>query len=192
LTISSCRKDDNEKENEIETTIRSYTRVAFSNVIGNEPFHLDSIYTNAAGENYSAYLLKYYISHMALVNESGQRIELYAHELMDQAVPSSLQLNQVEIPNGHYTSIEFNLGVDSLHNHSGDQAGQLHDGHQLYVYPNDDRTHCDQVAGVPLAATAYHLQLGSTCDQGARVNATVPRTPTTRRYRDAVDTSSTP
>ena len=124
LTISSCRKD-NEKENEIETTIRSYTRVAFSNVIGNEPFHLDSIYTNAAGENYSAYLLKYYVSHMALVNESGQRVELYAHELMDQAVPASLQLNQVEIPNGHYTSIEFNLGVDSLHNHSGDQAGDL-------------------------------------------------------------------
>ena len=62
---------------------------------------------------------------MKLVNENGERVELYAHELIDQAVPSSLELGDVIIPDGHYTSIEFNLGVDSLHNHSGDQAGDL-------------------------------------------------------------------
>jgi hypothetical protein len=62
---------------------------------------------------------------MALVNENGERVELYAHELIDQSVPSSLELQDVVIPDGHYTSLEFNLGVDSLHNHSGDQAGDL-------------------------------------------------------------------
>lgn len=122
LTICSCCK---EKKNESETLTKALTRVSVSNVIGNDPFHLDSTYTNAAGENYDAYLLKYYLSHMALVNEYGERIELYAHELIDQSVPSSLELGDVEIPDGHYTSLEFNLGVDSLHNHSGDQAGDL-------------------------------------------------------------------
>jgi hypothetical protein len=62
---------------------------------------------------------------MKLVNENGERVELYAHELIDQSVPSSLELGDVVIPDGHYTSLEFNLGVDSLHNHSGDQAGDL-------------------------------------------------------------------
>ena len=118
IAISSCRKD-------VDTKCKSYTRVNVFNVIGENEFHLDSTYTNGAGEAYNAYMLKYYISHMKLVNENGERVELYGHELIDQSVPTSLQLDQVEIPDGHYTSIEFNLGVDSLHNHSGDQAGDL-------------------------------------------------------------------
>jgi len=118
LLFSSCRKD-------LGIKCKSFTRVNVTNVIGTEAFHLDSTYTNAAGEAYHAYLLKYYISHMALVNENGERVELYAHELIDQSVPTSLVLDQVEIPDGHYTALEFNLGVDSLHNHSGDQAGDL-------------------------------------------------------------------
>jgi hypothetical protein len=118
ITISSCRKD-------LDTKCKSYTRVNVFNVIGENEFHLDSTYTNGAGEAYNAYMLKYYISHMKLVNENGERVELYEHELIDHAVPTSLQLDQVEIPDGHYTSLEFNLGVDSLHNHSGDQAGDL-------------------------------------------------------------------
>lgn len=118
ITISSCRKD-------LDTKCKSYTRVNVFNVIGENEFHLDSTYTNGAGEAYNAYMLKYYISHMKLVNENGERVELYEHELIDHAVPTSLQLDHVEIPDGHYTSLEFNLGVDSLHNHSGDQAGDL-------------------------------------------------------------------
>ena len=118
IAISSCRKD-------IDTKCKSYTRVNVFNVIGENEFHLDSTYTNGAGEAYNAYMLKYYISHMKLVNENGERVELYEHELIDHSVPTSLQLDQVEIPDGHYTSLELNLGVDSLHNHSGDQAGDL-------------------------------------------------------------------
>lgn len=118
VAISSCRKD-------LGTKCKSYTRVTVSNVIGSDGFHLDSTYTNAAGENYSAYMLKYYISHITLVNENGERVELYAHELIDQSVPASLEFDQMEIPDGHYTSLEFNLGVDSLHNHTGDQTGDL-------------------------------------------------------------------
>jgi len=118
VVISSCRKD-------LDTKCKSYTRVNVFNVIGENEFHLDSAYTNGAGEAYNAYMLKYYFSDMKLVNENGERVELYAHELIDQSVPSSLELGDVEIPDGHYTSIEFNLGIDSLHNHSGDQAGDL-------------------------------------------------------------------
>lgn len=116
--LASCRKD-------LGIKCKSYTSVSVANVIGTDAFHLDSTYTNAAGENYHAYLLKYYISHLALVNEAGARVPLYSHELIDQSIPSSLQLDQVEIPDGHYTSLEFNLGIDSLHNHTGDQAGDL-------------------------------------------------------------------
>lgn len=118
FTVTSCRKD-------LGIKCKSFTRLNVSNVIGSDEFHLDSTYTNAAGEAYQAYMLKYYVSHMALVNENGERVELYGHELIDQSIPTSLQLDQVEIPDGHYTSLEFNLGVDSLHNHSGDQAGDL-------------------------------------------------------------------
>ena len=124
FVISSCRKD-------LGTKCKSYTRVAVSNLVGTEEFHLDSTYTNAAGEDYRAYMLKYYFSHMKLVNENGERVELYAHELIDQSVPSSLELGDVEIPDGHYTSIEFNLGVDSIHNHTGDQAGDLDPMHGM-------------------------------------------------------------
>lgn len=118
FAISSCRKD-------LGTKCKAFTRVSVTNMVGDKELHLDSTYTNAAGEDYNSYMLKYYFSHMTLVNENGDRVELYGHELIDHSVPSSLQLDQVEIPDGHYTALEFNLGVDSLHNHTGDQAGDL-------------------------------------------------------------------
>ena len=48
IAISSCRKD-------VDTKCKSYTRVNVFNVIGENEFHLDSTYTNGAGEAYNAY-----------------------------------------------------------------------------------------------------------------------------------------
>jgi hypothetical protein len=117
--LFGCRK-----ENEIKC--KNYVSVNFNNHIdGNEVLFDTLAYTNPAGELYSFSILKYYVSHVKLVADNGNEVELYAHELIDEANELSTFLDRVEIPEGHYSLIEFYLGVDSVHNHSGDQIGDL-------------------------------------------------------------------
>ena len=70
-----------------------------------------------------------------------------------------------------------------------------HGTHQQRDGHNDVRTHVErrpEHVDLPLAATAYHPQVSSTSDRGPRVNASVPRTPSSRPPEGGVDTSSTP
>ena len=114
-----CRKDT-------EIKCKNYVSVHFNNHVSGNDILFDTLaYTNAAGELYSFSILKYYVSHVTLVQDNGNKVELYAHELIDEANELSTFLDRIEIPEGHYTTIKFNLGVDSIHNHSGDQVGDL-------------------------------------------------------------------
>lgn len=117
--LVGCRKDT-------EVKCKNYVSVHFNNhVSGNEIIFDTLAYTNSAGELFSFSILKYYVSHVKLVQDNGTEVELYAHELIDEANELSTFLDRVEIPEGHYSSIEFYLGVDSIHNHTGDQLADL-------------------------------------------------------------------
>lgn len=83
----------------------------------------DQQYTNPFGEKYDIRKLRYYISNIVFHSHSGN----YSHSgyyLIDQAKPASRQIS-IPLPEGTYQAVSFLLGVDSLHNVSGAQAGVL-------------------------------------------------------------------
>lgn len=98
------------------------------NKVDGIPVNLDDTtyaYTNAAGNKYNVSALKYYISNVSLVKEDGDKVFLGGYFLMDESKPSTLTRTFKQVPAGIYKGLEYFIGLDSLHNHTGDQAGDL-------------------------------------------------------------------
>ncbi len=92
------------------------------NTANNKPVVLmDSAYTNSFGESYQLSKLKYYISNIHL---SGKPHSYKSKNvfLIDAAATDSIVL---KLQPGIYTKLIFVLGVDSMLNCSGAQAGAL-------------------------------------------------------------------
>jgi hypothetical protein len=87
--------------------------------------NISSYYVNAAGNQYIATTLLYYISHIELTKVDGTKVKFPIYKLIDglSTLPQTIELT--EIPNGEYKSISYNIGIDSIRNHSGSQDGDL-------------------------------------------------------------------
>lgn len=96
----------------------------FINTVKGQPVVLnDSMYSNPFGEQYSIKNLKYYISHITAAN-SNKATEKENYQLIDESNPESKTFS-IACNAGTYNSINFLLGVDSLHNVSGAQTNAL-------------------------------------------------------------------
>ena len=121
LSTAACKKD-----NTVQGPAVAPLSFVFQNRVNQEPVELGvGSYTNANGNAFSFDMLKYYISNIVLVTDDGKEVALNNHSLIDAANLGSEQLQFDSIPKGHYTSMRFQLGIDSLHNHNLDQAGDL-------------------------------------------------------------------
>lgn len=101
--------------------------IAFSNHVDGQAIVKDQLlYTNTAGNLYSISLLKYYITNGVLVNEDGSTISLNNYDLIDEFSKNGFSTIDVnDIPNGHYTTFKFYVGIDKQRNHNGAQDGDL-------------------------------------------------------------------
>ncbi len=81
-------------------------------------------YTNDAGNVYSVTMLKYYISNLTFINSNGTEFKAPNYELIniDSANSKTFAVN---VPFGDYNALRFYMGVDSIKNFSGAQAGEL-------------------------------------------------------------------
>ena len=84
----------------------------------------DSTYINSFGEKYIITKLRYYVTNVSLQNGNNNIKEKNSYHLIDESKTESRVIN-FPIPEGDYTSLQFLLGVDSLHNVSGAQTGDL-------------------------------------------------------------------
>ena len=102
-------------------------KLHFRNVIDGRPLVLnDSTYTNALGQVYSLSMCKYYISNVAFIKTDGTAVNIEnSYHLVNEAKPSSHIYTIQSLPEGEYTAVKFLIGVDSLHNVSGAQDGEL-------------------------------------------------------------------
>jgi hypothetical protein len=119
LTLISCQK-------EVEYNIvTGKAQLHFTNVVGTQPLSFDTPYFTPHNEDFVISKFKYYITNIAFIDSAG-----FAHKidnsyyLLDQNNPQSLTLS-LQDDVGSYRSIQFLLGVDSLHNVSGAQSGAL-------------------------------------------------------------------
>jgi hypothetical protein len=98
--------------------------VKIQHVVNGQPLTLNKqLYTNAAGDTFNITLFKYYLSNFVLTDQSGpHKIDGCFLVSEDSTASKSLSFN---LPEGHYDSISFVIGVDSLLNCTGAQDGAL-------------------------------------------------------------------
>src|SRR5688572_6423976 len=123
--ISSCKYDEPEPE-PIPVTIGN-VQFRFINEIDGQSIQAGNIsYTNEAGNVYSVDELFYYISNMTFIKDDGTEYKtIENYELIDHNYEDSKTFELDSIPFGIYTSIRFNVGVDSTRNFAGPLTGDL-------------------------------------------------------------------
>ncbi len=98
----------------------------FQNKVGDMPLIIDSVnYKNELNQDFTISKFKFYISNVRFENTNGTTTAPSTSFLIDQEDSLSLSTNLISIPSGFYSSVEFILGVDSIHNVSGAQTGAL-------------------------------------------------------------------
>jgi hypothetical protein len=99
--------------------------ITFTNYAGNTILNLDSTYKNQLGQTFTVTNFKYYLSNIYLKKTGGNKYDIKGYYLIDEHDETTKQITLNNIPEGEYTSLEFIIGVDSLHNCSGIQTGAL-------------------------------------------------------------------
>lgn len=98
-------------------------QIHFSYRANGKPLILgDSVYTNPFGEAYRVNRLKFYMSNAELYASAEQAGNSKSIFLIDAASTDSISL---PIRAGTYNELRFSIGVDSLQNVSGAEAGAL-------------------------------------------------------------------
>ena len=120
--LSFSKTDTHSKK----TTANTGTvNITFINTVKGKPLELNTgSYTNPFGEAYTVSKFKYYVSHVSMAGAKGVVNEVENYYLVDESKPETLHFS-LTIEAGNYNSLNFLLGVDSLHNVSGAQSGAL-------------------------------------------------------------------
>ncbi|HVI45960.1 MAG TPA: MbnP family protein [Chitinophaga sp.] len=102
-------------------------RLSVRHLVDGKPLvRRDSVYTNASGETFTITRFRYYLSNFSLLTTDGKELRLPPNYfLVDDSIPSSKEIVLNNIPAGNYSGIRFLIGVDSIRNASGVQAGVL-------------------------------------------------------------------
>jgi hypothetical protein len=118
LLFVSCRKD--KVEDPQPTPVASSVQFRINYEVDGSSFIFDSlIYQNNAGNNYSVYLLQYFLTQVSLIKADSSMVLISSCQYLDAALPSTNQFTVNGIPDGNYIGISFIIGVDSLHNLTG-------------------------------------------------------------------------
>lgn len=125
ITFSACnKKDDTEPEKPAEA---GTVEIQFDNMVGNEDLALGSkSYKNYNGDVFNVSKFNYYISNIRLNTADGAVfIEPESYHLVKEDDAASKSFSLTGIPAGKYTTMTLMIGVDSIRNVSGAQAGAL-------------------------------------------------------------------
>lgn len=107
--------------------------VTFHHYAGNELLKLDSaIYKNELGQTFTISKFKYYISNLHFKTADGKDLSINETFLINEDEEDSKKMVLKNLPAWDYTSLEFIIGVDSLHNCSGAQSGSLDPINAMY------------------------------------------------------------
>lgn len=87
--------------------------------VGNQDLVLGRNYTNAAGEQFSVDMFKYFISNIQLVRADGTVWTVpqdSSYFLVDEENAASQRIAISAVPEGDYTAVRWVIGVDSMRN----------------------------------------------------------------------------
>lgn len=120
------------QEKKVTRTPEAAIRLTFINTIkGSRIVYNDLTYTNSFGERYLVTKLRYYVTNISMQNGENSIKEKNSYHLIDESKTES-HIIDFSVPAGDYNSLEFLLGVDSLHNVSGAQSGDLDPANDMF------------------------------------------------------------
>lgn len=130
LALAGCKKDSKTAEPEPQPAPASQTgsiQLYFQDVAGNENLEFGKKYVNANGDTFTVSKFNYYISNIVFTREDNTTYsEPYSYHLLHHIAGTTGNTITVSgVPTGSYKSVTLMLGVDSLHNVSGAQTGDL-------------------------------------------------------------------
>ncbi len=109
---------------EKNNTVHHFT-FTFKNKVGKADLQLSTQYKNPFGEDMIINKFKYYVSHIYLVTDKGKVIKVSSDTYLIDAADSTTATIQFSANVDKVMSIQFLLGVDSIHNVSGVQTDAL-------------------------------------------------------------------
>lgn len=117
LAFTACTKDEPTPTVDEKGSIV----LNFDNVVGTQNLQLNNpaLYTNAAGEQFSVSMLKYYISNIKLKKADGTEYVVpqdSSYFLVDEENAASQMIKLNNVPAADYTDVTFTIGVDSARN----------------------------------------------------------------------------
>lgn len=123
FTALSCQKQSNVADG---TNFLYTIQIQFKPVVGQNTLEFENPYSNAFNEDFTVKTFRFYVANTSLYSNS--QLIPTEHEtkyrLVDHAVESSKILSLTTLQ-PDFTHFEFQLGVDSIDNVSGAQAGSL-------------------------------------------------------------------
>lgn len=147
VLLSACHKKDdpvpptnnnnnnnNNNGNDSTNNGPGTVHLSFVNKVGNQQMVLSTTsYVNAHGDSFTINHYKYYISNIKLTTDSGKVFtEPNSYHLISEESDSTKSLMIANVPKGNYTSVSFMIGVDSMANATGAQAGYLDPIYGMY------------------------------------------------------------
>jgi len=124
--FTACKDDDDDTPTPPGPTVLPKLFIEMDHLAGATKFYLDSTYTTANGDQFTASVFKYYVSNIRLVKTDNSVVTIPdTYFLVNAEEESSLTLSMDSLPLGLYKSIKFMIGVDSARNVSGSQTGAL-------------------------------------------------------------------
>ncbi|MES2568034.1 MAG: MbnP family protein [Bacteroidota bacterium] len=135
LAFFSCKKNEYPDPEPLPSLDSAgFLNININNVVNNTPLILNTTeYTNANNDTFTVDIYKYYISNVQLRTNTGVvNIEPDSYYLIDQQKPNSLNLLIKRVAFQDYSSISFNVGVDSARNIYGSFTGALDPANDMY------------------------------------------------------------
>lgn len=113
LMTAACKTEKPLPQGDEFATIR----VEFDNVVGGTNLYLGTtMYTNAASEDYTIDVLKYYVSNFRFYKTDGSEYVVpqdSSYFLIRENLPET-RFAQFSVPEGDYSGMSFLLGIDSV------------------------------------------------------------------------------
>ena len=155
LVFTSCEKD---KPIATDITINFTHTVDGSDLITNS-----MIYTNEAGEDYDIQTLKYLISDITLHAEDGSSLQLDAVHFIDISDESTFSFTYNDVPNDNYTSISFDMGLDTAKNINNLYINESYHSAMVWPETNGGGYHYMKLEGAyNNESTFYNTHTGGT------------------------------
>jgi hypothetical protein len=165
FSFQSCKKDDDiTPAPTTPSTPTGSIRMTFENHFGDSTLDLGTeSYITANNDTLVCTTFKYYISNIRFTDMDGNTwSEPESYHLVDASSASSLSFVISGIPQKHYTSVSYTIGVDSARNVSGSQTGALDPGNGMfwtwntgYIFAKLEGT-CPQ-SNSPAHAVTFHI-----------------------------------